>query len=440
MRREQLERSLFLFSAVFLLFIAAFSYGYFVATSKRFPHRIISQALKDVEDVLNLVRANAHEIRSSRKQGGVTVHEASLVQPGLTFFTAYDGQFFEPFLVDTDGSVVHRWKTRYSTLFKKELDLVSDRQRQLHGAHLYPDGSILASFEFKGLAKLDHCSRPVWVLRRPTHHAILPRPDGSFWTLSHDKKRDRPHLAKGHFEDSILHVAAEGEVLDEINIIDAILKGGYENVLLQGEPWEPENQSFDPLHTNDIQLVTAELAQMIPQIQAGDLLVSLQRPGALVIISRDNQAVVWSMVGPFLRQHDPDILDDGTLLVYDNRTETMQGTPTRWLEEPQVWGYSRILRLNPATQQVLWSFAGSKAFPFYSSKQGKLQPLANGNILVTDPEGGRAFEISPAHGNRIVWEYVNRIDGKGDGLLGRVTEATRYDFDGSQFVNKPCQR
>ena len=87
---------------------------------------------------------------------------------------------------------------------------------------------------------------------------------------------------------------------------------------------------------------------------------------------------------------------------------------------------------------MLWSFEGTRAFPFYSSMQGKLQPLANGNILVSDPEGGRAFEISPTHGNRIVWEYVNTINGKGDGLLGRVTEATRYDFDGSQFVNKPC--
>jgi len=439
MPREQLDRLLFFCSLLFLLFVGAFSYGYFVATTKRFPHRIITHALKDVDDVLNLVRANAHEIRSSRRQGGVTIHEASWAQPGLTFFTAYDGELFRPFLVDMDGKVLHRWETRYSAFFKRgKLDLVSDTQRHLHGAHLYSDGSILASFEFKALAKLDRCSRPVWLLRRATHHAILPLPDGSFLTLAHDKKRERPYLDKGHFEDSILHVSANGEVLEEINIIEAILKGRYQNLLLQGEPWRPESQSFDPLHTNDIELVTKELAQRIPQAQTGDFLVSLQRPGALAIISRTKRAVVWSMVGPFLRQHDPDIVDDGTLLVFDNRTEMMQRTPVRWLEEPQVWGYSRILRVDPATQQVLWSFEGTKAFPFYSSMQGKLQPLANGNILVSDPEGGRAFEISPTHGNRIVWEYVNTIHGKGDGLLGRVTEATRYDFDGSEFVNKPC--
>jgi len=143
-------------------------------------------------------------------------------------------------------------------------------------------------------------------------------------------------------------------------------------------------------------------------------------------------------MGPFLRQHDPDIFDDGTLLVFDNRTEVFQRTPIHWLEEPQAWGYSRILRIDPATQQVLWSFEGSKAFPFYTSAQGKSQLLANGDILVTDPEGGRAFEIAPAHGNEVVWEYVNKIDTGDDGDLGRITQASRFDFDGSQFLNLPC--
>ncbi|HSL69158.1 MAG TPA: arylsulfotransferase family protein, partial [Longimicrobiales bacterium] len=166
--------------------------------------------------------------------------------------------------------------------------------------------------------------------------------------------------------------------------------------------------------------------------------VSLRGPDALAIIGQHSKAVVWSMVGPFLRQHDPDIFGDGTLLVFDNRTEIKQPTPVRWLEEPPVWGFSRLLRLDPATQQVLWSFEGSRRFPFYSSIQGKEQILANGNILVSDPEGGRAFEISPAHGNRVVWEYVNMIDGDGPGFLGRVTEATRYDFEGARFLNVPC--
>ena len=186
MRRERLGRWIFFLSAAFLLFVGAFSYGYFVAKTRRFPHQIISQASFDVGAVLDLVRANAQEIHSSRKQGGVTVHDATLTQPGLTFLIAYNGQLFQPFLVDMEGKVVHRWNAAYSILFKgeKELDLVRDSRRHLHGSHLYADGSILASFEHRGMAKLDRCSRPIWLLENDTHHAIVPLPDGSFWTLS----------------------------------------------------------------------------------------------------------------------------------------------------------------------------------------------------------------------------------------------------------------
>jgi hypothetical protein len=215
------------------------------------------------------------------------------------------------------------------------------------------------------------------------------------------------------------------------------MKGGYQAILLQGHPSLPENPHLDTIHLNDIELVTDQLATRLPQASVGDFLVSLRGSDALAVIDRDTRAVVWSMVGPFLRQHDPDVLEDGTLLVFDNRTEIKQRTPVRWLNEAQAWGFSRILRLDPATQQVLWSFDGSSTFPFYSAIQGKQQPLPNGNILVSDPEGGRAFEVSPANGNRVVWEYVNKLGGS-DGLVGRLTEATRFDFDGSRFPGDPC--
>ena len=87
------------------------------------------------------------------------------------------------------------------------------------------------------MAKLDRCSRPIWVLNRSTHHTILPLADGSFWTLSLDKetRAPRPKLLKGHREDTLLHVSADGKVLEEINVIDAILKGRYPAILMADE-------------------------------------------------------------------------------------------------------------------------------------------------------------------------------------------------------------
>src|SRR5678809_1421952 len=133
MRRDRLGAWVFLVSAAFLFFLAAFSYGYDVAKNRRFPHRLIQQASGDLEAVIDLVRANTHVIHSSRKKGGVTIHNTALTQPGLTFLTAFEGERFRPFLIDMEGNVVHRWTTIYGVLFQgqKEFSLLWDSRRYL---------------------------------------------------------------------------------------------------------------------------------------------------------------------------------------------------------------------------------------------------------------------------------------------------------------------
>ena len=51
---------------------------------------------------------------------------------------------------------------------------------------------------------------------------------------------------------------------------------------------------------------------------------------------------------------------------------------------------------------------------------GKHEWLPNGNLLVTESEKGRAFEVDQ-QGN-IVWEFVNLV---ADGYAGRVGEVHR---------------
>jgi hypothetical protein len=134
------------------------------------------------------------------------------------------------------------------------------------------------------------------------------------------------------------------------------------------------------------------------------------------------------MTGPFLRQHDPDFLPNGNILVFDNR----KGGPAR------EFGYSQILEIDPTTRRVVWSYAGSEQKPFYTDARGKQQPLPNGNILVTEAQTGRVFEVARGSGSgRIIWEWVNGI---GDGLAGFVTQADRVAADHQVgFLGQPCR-
>ena len=57
---------------------------------------------------------------------------------------------------------------------------------------------------------------------------------------------------------------------------------------------------------------------------------------------------------------------------------------------------------------------------FYTEIMGKYQWLDNGNVLIAESAGGKAFEINPA--GKIVWEHLNSIDAD---LVGVVEEVMR---------------
>ena len=169
--------------------------------------------------------------------------------------------------------------------------------------------------------------------------------DGTIWVPSLNYRAqgmaELPGFEPWFYEDTILKVSPDGEVLDEISVLLAMrsLPG-----LLP-----PRSETFDPTHLNDIELVTPELAAAFPMLKVGDLLVSLRNVSSLVAIDAETKMARWAMAGSFRRQHDPDLLPNGHILVFDN----LGGDP--------ACGRSRILELDPVTQAIAWSYAGCAA-------------------------------------------------------------------------------
>jgi hypothetical protein len=67
--------------------------------------------------------------------------------------------------------------------------------------------------------------------------------------------------------------------------------------------------------------------------------------------------------------------------------------------------HSRVLELALGDGSERWSFAGTPELPFYSESCGTAQRLPNGNTLITESDGGRAFEVTA--GGEMVWEFYN---------------------------------
>jgi len=104
------------------------------------------------------------------------------------------------------------------------------------------------------------------------------------------------------------------------------------------------------------------------------------------------------LVGP----HDPKMLDNGNILIYDNGGSGGYPQIVRF--------YTRLVEINPVTEEIVWEFIQRPYLPssgsrFLSITTGGTQRVPNGNTISLDSNQGRVFEI--AQQGEIVWEYIN---------------------------------
>ena len=86
---------------------------------------------------------------------------------------------------------------------------------------------------------------------------------------------------------------------------------------------------------------------------------------------------------------------------------------------------SKVVEVDPLTQEIAWSYRGNKANGFYSAGLGTNQRLANGNTLITESMGGRAFEVTRE--GEIVWEFVSpHRAGDADELVAVLLDVVRF--------------
>jgi hypothetical protein len=414
-----------------------FVYGVLVGKHRLFPYRFIApveEAGRGFYEAKLRPIDFANQMRHHHR--GARALDPARTAPGATFVVGFAPAGFEGRLVGADGRVLHVWHARFSEVWPQGAPHIVWQNEDLkiawHGAHLFPNGDILLNFQDAnfpyggGLVKLDRDSKVVWKLERNTHHAVTLEPDGRIRVPS---LRYRPDgvpgagaLLPGYYEDTLLEVAADGRVLDEISLLEALRS--WPALFSLNHENDLDVASEDPTHLNDVEPLPAALAPRFPLFAAGDLLVSMRNINTIAVIDARTRRVRWSMTGPFVRQHDPDFLPNGNLLVFDNRG----GDP--------ACGGSRVLEIEPATQKIVWQYDGCGGTPFYSQVRGEQQLLPNGNLLILEATRGRVLEVTREAQPRIVWEYYNVIGETEEGVrTGIVTHASRHELATLTFLD-----
>lgn len=423
-------RAYFFVSAAGLSVLAVFAFGVAVGAFKLFPYPLLERGAAAARDWIRYPWHNAR-LRPEKFLAPERAAASVLAAPVLDLPGAFDGvTFVDGFfgrktgmrLLDMDGDVLHEWRVSFNELWPDATHVeraLHDWDAQIHGAVLYPNGDVVFNFQYGGLARVDACGRPIWRLPEQTHHSVYEDENGHLWVPSR-RRHDEPSPALPgaplpYYEDLVLEISPDGRILREISVLDVILEGGHEGLLYaNGEHGAVLNLPLDGdfTHLNDVEVLEPSVAAAFPMFSAGDLLLSLRNLNLLLVVDPDTETVKWWMVGPYLRQHDPDFLPSGRISVFDNRRDGAGG---------DALGGSRILEVDPATREIFVVYGDGAGERFYTETMGDHQHLPNGNILITESEAGRAFEIAPS--GSVVWSYVNRWDDESAALIGR---AVRY--------------
>src|SRR5262249_21484144 len=167
-------------------------------------------------------------------------------------------------------------------------------------------------------------------------------------------------------------------------------------------------KAWDILHSNFVEVLRPELADKFPMFRPGQVLLSLRELDALIVLDPENGAVQWAARGPWRGQHDPHFLDNGRILVFDNRGTTKD---------------ARVIEFDPRTQACPWCFPGAGGPSFTCPIQGRSQRLPNGNTLIVNSSDGVIMEVAPD--TSVVWSF----DGH-----EHVPFARRYSPDYLTFI------
>ena len=234
--------------------------------------------------------------------------------------------------MDQQGKIVHEWDIPFSKAWPDPThldEIPADYETAIHGAALLPDGSVVMNFDGAGMVKIDRCSRLIWRVPLETHHAVDVTPNGEIFAPARHKLRQvGPELpgvrtAEDGFvwDDSVVRLAADGSVLADTPLLERLLASGHAAELYANAldiPAAARTTRTRCISTTS-RCCATDMAAAFPQFAAGDLLVSMRNINAIAVLDGKTVLVKWWRTGPFLRQHDPDFLPNGHILVFDNR-------------------------------------------------------------------------------------------------------------------------
>ena len=73
------------------------------------------------------------------------------------------------------------------------------------------------------------------------------------------------------------------------------------------------------LHANSIEMLDGTLVDKLTMFEKGHILISLREIHTIAVIDLEQEKVTWALTGMWNYQHEPSLLKNGNVLIFDNR-------------------------------------------------------------------------------------------------------------------------
>jgi uncharacterized protein (UPF0248 family) len=325
--------------------------------------------------------------------------------PGYTLFAPLFVESRTVYLIDLQGNIVHTWKMPYSPGLSGYLT----PRGTLYYNGRSPENNHLSRFPFKGgvALEMDWNGKVLWEVRHPDHHhdGVLLRNGNVLLDCMGRVPDEIARRVKGGIEETEMRSAQylarpESEAGKMYSsYLSEVTPAG--KTVWEWRTWEHLDPVVDGIAEVQAPRTMWHQGNSVKELPDGDVLMSFRPTSTVIRISRKTGDIVWKLGPPTVSgQHAPTPLPNGNVFIFDNGVHRPDDSMP----------YSRVIEVDPATNEIVWKYQDSPACNFFSPRMGNAQRLANGNTLITESSFGRIFEVTKD--GEIVWEYVNPFFGK----------------------------
>jgi hypothetical protein len=320
-------------------------------------------------------------------------------------------------LIDMEGNQVMNWTYDYLSIIDED------------GFYYAQNG-----YEALEFGKFYFNGTPVWIKDIPIHHEIYLTPSDTIVVMT--KKAETYNGRLVEF-DVLFEFNKDGEFLTKWSTYENLKEiQSFHRELELDKPSTSElpedhkkNMSiwgaeYDYYHMNSFSIVPNNyMKEVHPAFKPGNWIVSFRHGSMTFILDKDTKKVLWSGIFDQVEenlegQHLAKMYENGNIIIFDN------GRYREW---------SRLVEINPVSMEIVSEI---RMKDFFTYSQGYFQDLPNGNILITESEDGRVFEIDSEL--NVVWEFYNPKfkeieDEDGRKIHDEIYRMTRYD---KEFIDK----